>query len=672
MKSIKDTLRVSHRDIRTRYLSILTVFAVMMTGFYACSSTEQMQAPAEELLTPIHEVPAPSEDPRVGLSDGLFDAEEAIWNLDMLSTAPPPPDFVGSTNSDLAFYDNYAIQGNYNGFIIWDISDPMNPNVVIDFLCPASQSDVSVYENLLFVSGEGLGGRLDCGTEGVESAVSEERLRGIRIFDISNIQEPQYLTNVQTCRGSHTHSVLKDPDDDENIYVYVSGSATVRPEEELPGCTSAFPDEDPDSPLFRIEVIQVPLDDPASAAIANSPRIFEDLEAPPSRELTAEEQRELEEARESGAFIGMYRGEERVIRSYMIRDFLQQIVEERGGTGQPTAADSTELRERLTEFIDERLAPGGESSQALGPNQCHDITLYPDIGLAGGACEGYGLLLDITDPLNPQRIDAVADTNFAYWHSATFNNDGSSVLFTDEWGGGGQPKCRAEDPMEWGANAIFSINDDNEMVFESYYKMPAPQTEQENCVAHNGSMIPIPGRDIMVQSWYQGGISVFDFTDPEKPIEIAFHDRGPVSADEMASGGSWSIYWYNGVLVNSEISRGIDIFQLTPSQYLTENEIAASRTVSLNQFNPQGQVQFEWPSSYALAHAYLDQISRNRELSVDEISAARQSLKEAESRSGRRQTRMLSDLAERIESQTESSSDKVAKFTEAVRNLASM
>lgn len=672
MKSIKDTIRVSRRDVRTRYLSILTVFAVMMTGFYACSSTEQMQAPAEELLTPIHEVQAPSEDPRVGLSDGLFDAEEAIWNLDMLSTAPPPPDFVGSTNSDLAFYDNYAVQGNYNGFIIWDISDPMNPSVAIDFLCPASQSDVSIYENLLFVSGEGYSGRLDCGSEGIDEAVSEERLRGIRIFDISNIQEPEYLANVQTCRGSHTHSVLKDPNDDENVYIYVSGSAPVRSEEELPGCTNAFPDEDPDSPLFRIEVIQVPLDDPANASIANSPRIFEDLEAPPTRELTAEERRELEEAREQGAFVGKMMGRERVIRNRMVRDFLEQIVEERGGTGDATAADSTELRERLPEFIDEMLQTRGRASEALGPNQCHDITLYPEIGLAGGACEGYGLLLDISEPLNPVRIDAVADSNFAYWHSATFNNDGSTVLFTDEWGGGGQPKCRAEDPMEWGANAIFSINDDNEMVFESYYKMPAPQTEQENCVAHNGSMIPIPGRDIMVQSWYQGGISVFDFTDPEKPIEIAFHDRGPVSADEMASGGSWSIYWYNGVLVNSEISRGIDIFQLTPSQYLTENEIAASRTVSLNQFNPQGQVQFEWPSTYALAHAYLDQISRNREMSAEEISAARQSLKEAESRSGRRQTRMLSDLAERIESQSKSSSEKVAKFTEAVRNLASM
>jgi hypothetical protein len=672
MKSTQKNPVVFGRFILPRFYVVLTLFAVFSMGIYACSTTAQVQAPAEQPLTPINEIASPDNDPRVGLADGLFDAEEAIWNLDVLSKTPPPSDFVGSTNSDLAFYEHYAIQGNYNGFIIWDISDPVNPDVVVDFLCPASQSDVSVYENLLFVSGEGLGGRLDCGTEGVESAVSSDRLRGVRIFDISNIQEPEYLTNVQTCRGSHTHSVLKDPSDDENVYVYVSGSATVRPEEELPGCTSVFPDEDPNSPLFRIEVIQVPLDDPASAAIANSPRIFENLEAPPTREVTEAEQRELEEARENGAFIGMYRGEERVIRNYMIRDFLEQIVEERGGTGMPTAADSTELRGRLTEFIDERLKPGGESSQALGPNQCHDITLYPAIGLAGGACEGYGLLLDISDPLNPQRIDAVADTNFAYWHSATFNNDGSTVLFTDEWGGGGQPKCRAEDPMEWGANAIFSINSESKMQFESYYKMPAVQTSQENCVAHNGSLIPIPGRDIMVQSWYQGGISVFDFTDPKNPVEIAFHDRGPVSAEEMASGGSWSIYWYNGVLVNSEISRGLDILQLKASPYLTENEIAASRTIELGQFNPQGQVQFNWPASYALAHAYLDQISRNKDMTIAEISAARRSLNESEQQSGRRQGETLRSLAERIDSETMNRSVKVDKFSETVRRLASM
>jgi len=640
-------------------------------GIYACSTTDQVQAPAEQPLTPINEIASPDNDPRVGLADGLFDAEEAIWNLDVLSKTPPPSDFVGSTNSDLAFYEHYAIQGNYNGFIIWDISDPVNPDVVVDFLCPASQSDVSVYENLLFVSGEGLGGRLDCGTEGIESAVSEERLRGIRIFDISNIQEPEYLANVQTCRGSHTHSVLKDPDDDENVYIYVSGSAPVRPAEEMPECVSAMPEDDPNSSLFRIEVIKVPLDNPQDAAIASSPRIFDDLEAPPTHGLTQADLERVLEAEEQGAFVVEIGGSPQIIPDRFVNQLMGNVMQERGNeTGEPTAADSAALREQLPDIVAQMFGGGGDEER--GPNQCHDITLFPAIGLAGGACEGYGLLLDISEPLNPKRIDAVADSNFAYWHSATFNNDGSTILFTDEWGGGGQPKCRAEDPMEWGANAIFSINSENEMQFESYYKMPAPQTAQENCVAHNGSLIPIPGRDIMVQSWYQGGISVFDYTDPKNPIEIAFHDRGPVSADEMASGGSWSIYWYNGVLVNSEISRGLDIFQLKASPYLTENEIAASRTVELGQFNPQGQVQFDWPATYALAHAYLDQISRNRDMTVEEISAARRSLNESERLSGTRQGEILRTLAERIGSQTINSSDKVDKFTDTIRRLASM
>ncbi|MDZ7690347.1 MAG: hypothetical protein U5K69_04225 [Balneolaceae bacterium] len=200
--------------------------------------------------------------PREGLKAGLFDAEEAIWNLNMLSQTRPPKDFIGVTNSDLAFKDNYAFQGNYNGFMAWDISNPGNPSLVVDFLCPASQSDVSVYGNLLFVSGEGLGGRLDCGTEGVDKTVSEKRLRGIRIFDISDIKNPEYISNVQTCRGSHTHSVLKDPEDNENVYDDVSGSAPVRPEEELPGCSAAMPEDDPNSALFRIEVIKVLLDSP--------------------------------------------------------------------------------------------------------------------------------------------------------------------------------------------------------------------------------------------------------------------------------------------------------------------------------------------------------------------------------------------------------------------------
>ncbi|MDX1440435.1 MAG: hypothetical protein R3284_11090, partial [Rubricoccaceae bacterium] len=510
-------------------------------------------------------------DPRVGLGPGLFDAEEAIWNLRMLSTTPPAEDFVGVTNSDLAFKDHYAIQGNYNGIMVWDISDPSAPELVVGYLCPASQSDVSVYEDLLFVSGEGLGGRLDCGTEGVEERVSADRLRGIRIFDISDIRNPEYIANVQTCRGSHTHSVLKDPDDDENVYIYVSGSAPVRPEEELPGCSSAPPDEDPNSALFRIEVIKVPLANPEQAAIVSSPRIFDDLVAPPSHGLAPADIAAIEEARARGAFIAYIFGQDRVLPDRFVRPMLDEIVAERGGEGEPTAADSTLLRERLPDIIAQRFGINDEEEEEddgpePGPTQCHDITLYPAIGLAGGACEGYGLLLDIRDPENPMRIDAVADSNFAYWHSATFNNDGTKVLFTDEWGGGGQPKCRADDPPEWGADAIFTI-EDGEMEFQSYYKMLAPQTPQENCVAHNGSLIPIPGRDVMVQGWYQGGISVFDFTDPANPVEIAFHDRGPVNAEQMASGGSWSVYWYNGAIVSSEISRGLDIFELVPSEY---------------------------------------------------------------------------------------------------------
>jgi len=504
---------------------------------FSCSSTEQMMdiEYTSPNVSSLSNVEAPSPDPRVGLGAGLFDAEEAIWNLKKLSSTPPPKDFLGVTNSDLAFKENYAIQGNYNGVVVWDISDPSNPVLVKDYLCPASQSDVSVYGNLMFVSGEGYSGRLDCGTEGVQTAVSAERLRGIRIFDITNIEEPEYIANVQTCRGSHTHSVLKDPNDDENVYVYVSGSAGVRPEEELSGCVNMSPDEDPNSALFRIEVIKVPLSNPEAAAIVSSPRIFENLEEPPSHGLAPADKQAMEEAKANGAFTFEFGGSERVMSNGFAMRMLNVLIEERGGTaGEPTAADTTALRERATAMVNEMFGGGGDDSGRKGPNQCHDITLYPEIGLAGGACEGYGLLLDISDPANPTRIDAVADSNFSYWHSATFSNDGKKVLFTDEWGGGGQPKCRESDPMEWGANAIFTI-ENGKMKFQEYYKMSAPQTSQENCVAHNGSLIPVPGREIMVQSWYQGGISVFDWTDPNNPVEIAFQDYGPVAADQMAN-----------------------------------------------------------------------------------------------------------------------------------------
>lgn len=656
-------------------LSYTWLFAIVVFSLigYACApNANTVQAPASYTLSPIEQLSAPSPDPRVGLGAGLFDAEEAIWNLELVSATPSPEDFLGVTNSDLAFQGNYAIQGNYNGYVVWDISNPAQPEVVIDFLCPASQSDVSIYGNLLFVSGEGYSGRLDCGSEGVQSAVSQDRLRGIRIFDITDIKNPEYISNVQTCRGSHTHSVLEDPNDKENVYIYISGSAPVRPEEELPGCVNALPEEDPNSALFRIEIIKVPLANPQDAAVVGGARIFEDLTAPPTHGLSPADLELIEEAKREGAFVANLFGQPRILPNRIVGPWLQEIVEARGGEGEPTDADRAQLRTELQDRVDAQFAGmGNNGAERRGPNQCHDITLYPEIGLAGGACEGYGLLLDITDPENPVRIDAVADSNFAYWHSATFSNDGSKVLFTDEWGGGGQPKCRENDPMEWGANAIFTINEDRKMEFQSYYKLPAPQTAQENCVAHNGSLIPVPGRDIMVQSWYQGGISIFDWTDPANPIEIAYHDRGPVDADRMAMGGSWSVYWYNGAIVNSEIARGLDIFKLTPSEYLTANEIAAANTINFERLNPQGQPKYDWPATTHLAKAYLDQLERGRALPAASIAAARKTLDDADNTSGSRKNRMLSELASKVESEGANSahSDKVNKFAEAVRAL---
>jgi hypothetical protein len=616
----------------------------------------------------------PTPDPRVGLKAGLFDAGEAIWNLRLLSATRPPQAFVGETNSDLAFLGKYAIQGNYNGIIVWDISNPNKPVLAKEYVCPASQSDVSVYGNLLFVSGEGLGGRLDCGTEGVQEAVSHHRLRGIRIFDITDILNPKYVSNVQTCRGSHTHSVLKHPGDDENVYVYVSGSAPVRPADELPGCSGLAPEEDPNTALFRIEVIRVPLAHPEQAAIVSSPRIFQDLVAPPEHGLAPDDIAEIEQARARGAFIVEIFGQDNVLPDRFAANLLAEMVQQRGGTGDPTAADSAALREALPTIIKERFGIPDEEPEGPrpGPTQCHDITLFPEIGLGGGACEGYGLLLDIRDPTNPVRLSAVADSNFSYWHSATFNNDGTKILFTDEWGGGGGPKCRANDPKEWGANALFAV-ENGQMNFKSYYKLPAPQTKEENCVAHNGSLIPIPGRDVMVQAWYQGGISIFDWTDVANPKEIAYHDRGPVSAERMEMGGSWSVYWYNGVIVSSEIARGLDLFELTPSVFISENEIAAAKTVQHTYLNAQGQPKFVWPASFSLSRAYVDQLERSNGLAAARVAAVRQALAGAERATGTARRTALTALAGELDRDAGSSRDaaKVRMLAGSMRDLAS-
>jgi hypothetical protein len=496
-------------------------------------------------------------DPRVGLAAGWHDAASAISNLELLASIPKGVGFVnpdsafgaGYTNSDIAFTRNFAIQGNYRGFQIYDIEDPANPTLRVAVVCPGWQGDPSVYGNLLFISVQDRSARTDCGTQGVADSISTERFRGVRIFDISEIRSPRQVAAVQTCRGSHTHTIVEDPRDDDNVYIYVQGTSGVRPREELAGC-SDLGAEDPNTSFFRIEVIRVPLVRPQDAAVVSEPRIFTN--------------------EQTGDIAGLWGG---------------------GDHG-----------------------PGTQTTRAT--NRCHDITAFPAIGLAAGACSGNGILLDISDPVNPYRIDEVVDPGFAYWHSATFSNDGTKVIFTDEWGGGGQPRCQASDPPTWGADAIFEIVG-RKLLFAGYYKLSAPQTAEENCVAHNGSLVPVPGRDIKVQAWYQGGLSAFDFTDPSNPVEIAYFDRGPISDDQMVSGGYWSTYYYNGFIYGGELSRGFDVFRLIPSNYLSQNEIDAAAQVRMDEFNVQHQPRIVWEPTVVVARAYLDQLMRNNAVRAD-------------------------------------------------------
>jgi hypothetical protein len=534
----------------------------------------------------------------------------------------------------------------------------------------------------MFISAEATNGRVDCKPGGVPDTVSQERMRGVRIFDISDIRNPRLVKNVQTCRGSHTHTVLEDPNDRENVYIYVSGSSSVRSPNELPGCNRSAPD-DPNSSLWRIEIIKVPVANPERAEVANRANIFTGLTAPAVHGAAAEDianaQRALEAARRAGGFVAKspVTGQDIVLGSTFVAAQLDTIVRARGGTGAPTAADSAALRTNLQTIVNRTMAP---TSPALIPGvspiastrQCHDITVYPAAGLAGGACQGHGFLLDIKDPLNPIRIDAVADSNFAFWHSATFNNDGTKILFSDEWGGGRAARCRASDKPEWGGNAIFTI-ENRKMRFRSYYKIPAAQTPFENCVAHNGSLIPIPGRDVMIQGWYQGGISVFDWTDPANPKEIASFDRGPVDSTQLTSAGSWSAYWYNGAIISSEIARGLDIAELVPSEHLTQNEIDAANTVKWTYLNAQGQPKIVWPPSFPLAKAYVDQLERSRCMSAEKISATRQSISRAERATGPQRATALEQLSTQLGTDaTACDQPKVALLRKALADLGNV
>ncbi|HEX7176612.1 MAG TPA: hypothetical protein VF240_15210 [Pyrinomonadaceae bacterium] len=557
-------------------------------------------------------------DPRSRLSPGMYEAGEAAMGIKHLMLLKKPDAFqLGSddpdhpkvqkalsllgvadaskipksqqlataglafANSDLAFQGNHLFLGNFYGVNIYDISDPLKSRLLTSMVCPGGQGDVSVYKNLLFMSVEQPNGRLDCSPQGFPPgpppaagqeknppppAAQKDRFRGVRIFDIADIRNPKQVASVQTCRGSHTHTLVVDPKDKNNVYIYVSGTSFVRQSEELAGCSGETPDKDPNTALFRIDVIKVPLQAPQSAQIVSSPRLFMDPR--------------------TGALNGLSSGG----------------THGKDGLEKPSDTD-----------------------------QCHDITVYSAIGLAAGACSGNGILLDIKDPVRPKRIDAVNDPNYAYWHSASFSNDGKKVVFTDEWGGGLGARCRANDPNKWGANAIFRLAN-NKLSFASYYKLPAAQGDSENCVAHNGSLVPVPGRDIEVQAWYQGGISVMDFTDAEHPVEIAYFDRGPIDPKMLVLGGAWSAYWYNGHIYSSEIARGLDIFELTPTQHLTQNEIDAAKAVRVAAFNVQNQEKIEWPRRLVVAKAYVDQLERSQALPADRIADLRQAIQSAESR----------------------------------------
>jgi hypothetical protein len=550
-----------------------------------------------------------AQDPRVGLKAGFHDAGTAIHNLELVWSVPKPDGFfdpkapagtpvppeppnaenepppavppeppapgtpaaaaaaaaaarLNFTNSDLAFSHDHLIMGNFNGFNTYNIEDQKKARVVVSVVCPGGQGDVSIYGNLLFMSVEQTRGRIDCGTQGVQAPISNERFRGVRIFDITDMRKPRQVAAVQTCRGSHTHTLVIDPRDKTNVYIYGQGTAQVRSAQELAGCSNEAPEKDANTALFSIDVIQVPVAAPQNAKIVNRPRIFADPN--------------------TGAIAGLWAG---------------------GNHG-----------------------PGTQRTSVT--NQCHDITVFPEAGLAAGACSGNGILLDISDPVHPVRLDQVVDKNFAFWHSATFNNDGTKVIFTDEWGGGTRPRCRASDPPSWGADAIFDIVN-KKLQFKSYFKIPAAQTEQENCVAHNGSLIPVPGRDIMVQGWYQGGLSVFDFTNSEHPVEIAYFDRGPIDAKDLIVGGYWSAYWYNGQIYASEIARGLDAFRLKPSELLSQNEIDAAMLAHTNELNVQTQSKVVWPASPAVARAYLDQLSRSNAMPPDRVRAITDALAHA-------------------------------------------
>ncbi|MDT3399167.1 hypothetical protein RKE29_21380 [Streptomyces sp. B1866] len=429
---------------------------------------------------------------------GIPGVDEVVHSDNVRHLANVPKQALQGTNSDLAFQGHYAFAGNYDGFVIYDISDPRAPKTVSQVLCPGSQNDVSVSGNLLFLSTDSSRSDDSCAST-TQPATEKSSWEGMKIFDITDKREPRYVAAVETACGSHTHTLVPGRDD---VYVYVSSYA---PSPDFPDCRP---------PHDGISVVKVPRRAPEQAAVTDFPVFFPD-----------------------------------------------------GGN------------------------PGDPAKPDMVPTSgCHDLTSFPRLKLAAGACMGDGVLLDISDPARPRVIDRVEDTaNFSFWHSATFNQRGDKVVFTDELGGGGAATCDAQTGPDRGADGIYDIvgrGDGRRLVFRGYYKIPRYQAATENCVAHNGSLIPVRGRDVMVQAWYQGGVSVWDFTDSARPREIGYFERGPLSADTLTGGGSWSAYYYNGYIYSNDIRKGLDVLRID------DRRTDSAAAVRLRELNVQTQPDY--------------------------------------------------------------------------------
>ena len=426
----------------------------------------------------------------------LAEGETGTWNLRLLSNTPKQPPFEaeGDFNSDLAFEDGFAYQGNYDGFAIWDVRKPGRPKLVSQVHCPGSQNDITVNDGIVVTSTDSRRTDDSCNSAATSTPSAPTTWEGLKIFDVRDPTNPRYVKGVRTDCGSHTHTVLPER---KRLLIYVQSYDIA---------ADRFACEGPHD---KISIVEIPRDDPDSSEVIAEPVLFPDG----------------------------------------------------GNPGEP----------------------GGTERATTG---CHDITVYQQIGLAAGACTGQGVILDIRNPEAPKVLSSVEDPNFAFWHSATISNDGKKVLFTDEKGGGSGPECNPTVGPNRGADAIYNIQDPANPKFVSYWKIPRTQTNTENCVAHNGNLIPVKNRDILVQAWYQGGISIIDWTNPRKIRELAYFDRGPIDETRLVLGGSWSAYFYNGLIFSSEIQRGFDTFA-----FLDPVVLRALRNIS-GTLNAQTQERF--------------------------------------------------------------------------------